>query len=162
MKWHGFESESSSGLHCTNRYGSPNRPVCQFSNRQYIGSTTSTNPDRVRIFCYRVRISRASPYRCNTQSYTHVDIQIHMYTYMYTYTHKYINIIICTRIHIHTRIQHTTILSHVHICAHTHTCTEINTHSKLSTTLITHNYTHILTSTYINNAHTHSYTHSHI
>jgi len=43
MKWCGFGSESPSGLHYTNRSGSPNCIVRWSSNRQCIKSTTNTN-----------------------------------------------------------------------------------------------------------------------
>ena len=38
MKWRGFGTESPSGLHCTNRYWSSNRPMDRSSNRLCIGS----------------------------------------------------------------------------------------------------------------------------
>jgi len=53
MKWRGFESELSSGLYCTNWYGSPDHSVYRFSNRQCIGSTTNT----ISNLSQRVRVS---------------------------------------------------------------------------------------------------------
>jgi len=49
MKWRGFGTESPSSFHCMNRYWSTDHPMEQSSNRHCIGSTTSTNPNRVRV-----------------------------------------------------------------------------------------------------------------
>ena len=42
MKRHRFETESLSGLYCTDRYESPDHPMSRSSNPLCIGSITST------------------------------------------------------------------------------------------------------------------------
>ena len=115
MKWRDFRSESSSGLHCTNKYGSLDHPMGRSSNRQCIGSTTST----IRISSYRVRIARTS-----SKSLKHETI--HREKGKLTHTHD-----ICIYPHMYVTV-HTCVHPHTSI----HTCTYTNLH--------THNHTHKL------------------
>ena len=105
IKWRDFISESPSGLHCRNQYGSLNHLIGRSSNRQCIGSSANTNPSLLQ----RVRISSNRSERCNTQSNPWTHMNIHR---THTHTHQqYINFILYHQIQFHPNIVHWSNLS---------------------------------------------------
>jgi len=105
MKWRDFETKSPSGLHCTNQYESSDHPMGQFSNRHRIRSITSTNPDRVRVSCYRFGSHEQvwnAIIRNQTHEFTRTQVYIRTHaTYIYGYTPTYNYIHTYTSIHLH-------------------------------------------------------------
>ena len=88
MKWRGFRIESQSGLHCTNRYWST---MGRSSNHDCIRSTTSKNPNRVRVSCNGPDLTkwiRNTATRNPTHELTRTYTRIH--THIYAYIHTYI------------------------------------------------------------------------
>jgi len=137
MKWHDFESESSSGLHCTNRYGSPNHPMVRSLNRQCIGFTANTNsnlllPSSDRTNEFIIVVTRNQTHREGGEL-THITR-----SHMYPYTHA-------TRAYTHTCVP-----TYIHICKYTHTYT-----------LYMHIPTHAYTSTHKHTHDIHTYMHTH-
>ena len=123
MKWRNFGTESPSGLHCTNRYESPDYPIGWFSNCQCIRSAANTNPDRVWISCYGFRshewvwISPNGSVVAATRNQIHMLIYKHIHTVctcMYTDRHT------CT----YANNTHEHELTHTHI-HHTHSRTHM-------------------------------------
>ena len=116
-----FWIESPSGLDRTNWYESLDQLMGRSSNRQRIGSITSTNPNRVQVSCYWAWISRVGLYHCNTQSHARINTHTHGYTCTSPHAgiHKhYMFIHSDTYIQIHTFIYIRTLSS---ARAHTHT-----------------------------------------
>ena len=107
MKCRDFETESSSGLHCTNWYWSADHPMDRSSNCLCIGSTTSTNFDRVRVSCNGPDLTKWA-WITEARNCTHITysyILEHYHTRTQAYTQAY-----AVRARARTRIQ-----QHVHI-----------------------------------------------
>ena len=136
MKWRDFGSESPSGLHCTNRYKSPDHPmglifespVYRVHNDHKFGLGLG--------LLLPVQTAWTSLDRCNMQPNTWTHTNIHSYT---DTPHTYTNSCIyqAYTLHICTRIQHTLmhtpnkcIHPHKHyICTNTHPITHALNHT---------------------------------
>jgi len=154
MKWRDFGFESPSGLHWMNWYEPLNHPMDQFLNCQSIGFTTSTNPDRVWVSCYRFRshewvgnVATRNPTHELTRTYTRIHTH-HIYTrthactqaYVHTYTYSYTLIYI----YIYISYIYVYIYSYTNTLIHTYTQTHAPTskHMHANVPIFTHTPTH--------------------
>jgi len=94
-----FRTESLSGLHCTNRYGSMDHLMGRSSYRLCIGSTMGTNLNLPLLSSTRmngsVTLQHAIEYM---NSHEHTPVHTVKHTYVYKYTRTYY---IRTQIYIH-------------------------------------------------------------
>ena len=123
------------GLHCMNRYESPDHLMCRSSNRQCIESITSTNLNLLLPSSDRTNESIITVTRNHTQRGRGINIHIihsHMYPHTHAtrvYTHVYTHIHIYTSIHVHTHYHHTYPNTHIIYIHRQHTQHMLPTHT---------------------------------
>jgi len=143
-----FGAESPSGLHCTNRYESPDHPMGQSLNRQCIGSTINTIPNLMlpssdlTKWVWNVITRQQTRREEGESTQTHITLtdipnthmpHVHTYTgtpiyihiYEYTHTHTYIHAYIYTCLHL--------IYTYIHTSTHAHTLANTPTHTVYTT-----------------------------
>ena len=160
MKWRNFGFESPSGLHCTNRYESPDHLMGRSTNRQCIESIIGINAnlllrssDHMNEFVIAVTHNQTymDTRTHNTHTYKHTLLPVHTYTHykytIHTSAYKHTHTYSCTR-PITTHIYTYTLIHNYYIYIPTHAYKHIPTHplytnTQINTTL-TYNYIHTL------------------